>query len=337
MDDAANDPIPPFVPPTEPPRSWDSQHLAPRPPAGAFVPPASPTPPAAPTRASMRRRSTIGLLIVVGSIVLLALLGWGISAVATTVAKLQNWKPSGGQELLSGDPGSPLPVDPLECTSACFSIDDADALVPSSAALTEIGLTDTTFPHGTYDPTSVGELYRSHAAGWAADRGTPDTCFFSMTNSPLSGGLDPELATVRDLVDFLGTYEDPRRRNLLDQSMRVFPDSASASSYLAGLSEAIGRCPELAIGPESNRYRPTIDPEAALPSPDSVAAVGWVRTGDPGLRWRAYIVDLQRGNLVVRTRLLTDGSITETQFRSWVQAYSLVLASVPPAETTAPQ
>jgi len=169
------------------------------------------------------------------------------------------------------------------------------------------------------------------SAGWEANDGTPDSCFFAPTNSPLSGAPDDALATSTDPVLFIGTHEDPARMNTLDQSMRVFSDSASASEYLAGLATAVDDCREVTIGPPAERYTASVDPEAQLALPDSVAGVGWARTGDPGPRWRAYVVDLQRGNVVVRTRLLTDGSTSESAFRGWVEGYSLILSSVQPA------
>jgi hypothetical protein len=36
-----------------------------------------------------------------------------------------------------------------------------------------------------------------------------------------------------------------------------------------------------------------------------------VREGSPGVRWRSYVWNLQRGNLVVQVRVLTDGRVLD--------------------------
>jgi hypothetical protein len=59
--------------------------------------------------------------------------------------------------------------------------------------------------------------------------------------------------------------------------------------------------------------------QAAIDVPSEVAAVGWVREGSPGPRWRSYVWDLQRGNLVVQVRVLTDGRILEQQVATFAE------------------
>jgi hypothetical protein len=55
-----------------------------------------------------------------------------------------------------------------------------------------------------------------------------------------------------------------------------------------------------------------IAPQAAIDVPEEIAAVWWIREGTPGPRWRSYVWDLQRGNLVVQVRVLTDGRARES-------------------------
>lgn len=195
----------------------------------------------------------------------------------------------------------------------------------------ELGLTDATFAYGTYGPTTVGEMYAGFEAAWTRNAGAPDACFFAPTNAPVSGRPDSSLADSTDVVEFIGTHEDSGRWNTLDQAVRVFPDSAAASDYMADLSAAVEDCEQVSYD-APDRYVAEVSPEAALRLPDSVAGVGWVRTGDPGVRWRAHVIDLQRGNIVVRTRLLTDGSIDDIHFRTWVEGYSLILSSTAPSQ-----
>lgn len=66
----------------------------------------------------------------------------------------------------------------------------------------------------------------------------------------------------------------------------------------------------------------------ALRLPDSVAAYGWTESNDYS---RVYAVDLQRGNLVARVTLTTDGSgPTETEFRVLAEEYAVLLAGLEP-------
>lgn len=287
-------------------------------------------------RPNPRRRSRIVLLIVVAALVVVGLIVWWVASIVTNIGEAIRFGAPLSQELLEGEPGSPVAVTPMECSVACFTVESVPALLPSEAAFLEIGLTEELIPYGTYDPGTVGELYRGQIAAWESDDGEPDSCFFAPTNSPFAVRPDPALASNTDPIVFAGTHSDSARANVLDISMRMFPDSASASQYLSELSESIEACDEIAVGPPSDRYHATIDPEAALSLPDSIAGVGWVRTGDYGPRWRAYVADLQRGNMVVRVRMLTDGTLREVDFRTWVSGYSLVVSSTAPIVEPAP-
>lgn len=233
------------------------------------------------------------------------------------------------QPLVEGEPGSSVAVDPLECAGPCFDESSIPALTADAQMFARLGLGEETAPPGTYDPTTAGQLAREGNQYWESYGGEPDECFFAPTSAPILAADESAGIESADAVHFLGTYEDIVFVDMMEQSARVFPDSASASAYLAALATAIRSCDRVEIGPSDDRYSATITPTPALSLPNEVAAIGWVREGLPGARWRAYTIDLLRGNVVVRVRLLTDGAVTEQQYRNTVELYAKQLATVP--------
>jgi hypothetical protein len=295
----------------------------------ADTPGAAPSVPPAP-----RRRRWVVPVIVVSSLVVVSLVVVSILGLVSLVTgALSASGPD--QPLVEGESGSPVATSPLDCPQACFSSDSIDATLPGESAFAALGVADNTFPNGTYEPVAAGELHRRDATSWKSYDGTPDACFFAPTSAPYASSLDTPAEESPDAVYFTGTHEDTDLLNSLDQAVRVFADSASAESYLADLARNIGDCEVIEIGPPNDRYSAEIFPAPALDLPETIAGVGWIRVGDPGIRWRAYTFDLQRGNLVIRTRLLTDGSITEQEFRSFVEEYSEQVAALEPAPAPA--
>jgi hypothetical protein len=232
------------------------------------------------------------------------------------------------QPLLGGAPGSPVAIQPLVCETACFTDASVPATLARESEIAQLGVTDTTEPAGTFDPVTAEQLVRSAAADWEAYDGAPDACFFAPASSPVGATLTFD-ADSDDAIHFTGTHQDEARYEMFDQAVRVFPDSATAEAYMSALSESIDACHVITIGPPEDRYSAEISPAPALDPDPATAAVGWVRTGDPGPRWRAYVFDVQFGNLVVRSRMLTDGRVTEQEFRSYVEGYSAQLAALP--------
>lgn len=266
-------------------------------------------------------------VLIGGSLVLLVFVA-GFIALVSFIASLAG---SAGpfEELVEGDPGSPVADAPLVCAVQCFTSDSVEEAIASDGMFRVIGVPDATFPNGTYEPVAVGELYRRDITGWTSYGGAPDQCFFVPASAPYAPAIDPAIEDNSDLVHFLGTHEDADRLNSVEQAARVFPDSAAAEAYMAQLAGNIELCTTIALGPDSDRYSAQVDPAAELGSlPDSVAAIGWVRTGDPGIRWRSYTFMEQRGNLVMMSRLLTDGSISEVQFRSFALSAATVLGEL---------
>ena len=97
------------------------------------------------------------------------------------------------------------------------------------------------------------------------------------------------------------------------------------------LAELIDGCTFVATGELPNDNHAFISPAPAIAVPDSVAAAGWVRDSEFGGPFsRNYVFDLQLGNIVVRTRLVTHKEVTEVEFRAFVERFAEQLAAALP-------
>jgi hypothetical protein len=275
-----------------------------------------------------RRLSTRAVVLIVAGSALVLLLVLGL--IGAGVAAFLSMRLSPSQPVLVGDAGPATAIDPVECPELCFDLDDIGSTILGISGPTRLGLTEAVSPWGEIPGTTAGELYRHAADGWERYEGESASCFFTPFNSPVGASIEVDESESPDPVEFVGVYEDPRQLSLLDQSVRVFPTSEAAQSHLTTIAANIDDCRNVEIGPASERYRARVDPASAFVLPDQVAAAGWIRTGTPGLRWRAYVADLQYANLVVRLRLLTDGSVREGDFRTLVENYAGTLAVLTP-------
>lgn len=257
-------------------------------------------------------------MVVVGGIVVLASL---VAAGAAEFNALTH-RSAPAEVLDTGAPGSPEAVKPLACPSSCFTAAANKDLIPGYPVLTALGLDKDVYPPGTYDPVTAGQIYRSNLASWRAGNGAPDECFFAPSNSPVGSSIADGQAENPDVVTFVGTWGAASQRSFVDVSSRLFPDTESASGYLRELATNIPNCHRVEVGPDNNRQVLTVQPAAAIAVPDSEAAVGWVRLGTTASQGRAYVMDIQRGNLVVRLRVITDGTISEAKFRSFAATFA---------------
>jgi len=273
------------------------------------------SPPPSPPR---RRRTWWIWLVVVGGVVVLAALV--AAGVAEFNALAHHSAPASALD--TGAPGSPEAAEPLACPSSCFTAAANKELIPGYPVLTALGLDKDVYPPGTYDPVTAGQIYRSDLASWRAANGAPDVCFFAPINSPGGSSISDGQTENPDVVTFVGTWGAASQRSFVDVSSRLFPDTESASGYLRELATSIQNCHRVEVGPDNHRRVFTVQPAAALEVPNSEAAVGWVRLGTTASEGRAYVMDIQRGNLVVRLRVVTDGAITEAKFRSFATTFA---------------
>jgi len=300
-----------------------------------FVPPAEAIRPAA--RSRPRWLLPVAIL---GATVLLAglvggaavLLAWMAPRILETVAG----PPSVGDEedwadyplaedLLEGDPGSPLADSPLDCTG-CFTAADAKAIQLDDALYEQLGLTE-----GVGVPHSL-RLARVQAETidqWRADGVAPDTCYFVWGFAPVP--MTPD-EIDRDDPSFIQTVvtkpdrSDPSGYYWARSSIRVFADSAGAVTHMTGLDDAIDGCHEMTWATGESTV---LSAAPALDLPADVAGYTWAE--DTEGVWRFYGADLQRGNLVVRLTMNSDGyGATEGEFRAYVEEFARQLSAATP-------
>lgn len=237
------------------------------------------------------------------------------------------------QPLTVGAPASPVALEPLECPPACFDRMSMRETILPDRSFSDLGVPNVTAPFGTWPEDTAGMLNRYHSAELTGHL-EPDACFFIPTIAPYSAAQSLTEWHSVDPIFHTGTYED-RFGNVAEQSVRLFKDSASAELYMRTLSEDVALCDRVDIEIDGYYYRAVVDPAVSISPPRSVASIGWIATGAPGPGWRSYVYDIQRGNLVTRVSLYTDGSITEQDFRRVVRFAAAQLASVPTVEVAA--
>lgn len=294
-----------------------------------FAPPSTPPPlpQAAPVwQAPRRKRSWLPWVISISVLLVITLLVAALGGIVNSLSARFSFE---GDPLVEGQSGLPFPRVELTCESACFDEADIEATVLSETTLDALGLTQHDFPWGTYDPTTADERHRALTANWAANDGSPNQCVFVIGDTPAVVNLVSDDG-VLDPIEYTGQHASSDITSTLEQSVRVFSDDSAAWYHMEHLWYQIDACTEITMGAGSEVYTAIVTPAPALELPDDISVLGWVRTGDPGVRWRAYVFEMRRGNLVVRTRLMTDGSISEEAFRTFIEDYALQLEAIEP-------
>lgn len=227
-------------------------------------------------------------------------------------------------DLLEGDPGSPVAVEPLECVT-CFDIEVARDLGSPAGVYAEIGLT---VGDDAALELTAGEDQIDQTKWWNADGGTPEECYFTYPRAPLffAPGDVGDAPGAADTVFYPQWHSDADEYYVLTEAVRVFDSTSSATAYLGELETAITGCPNYSF-PESG-WAVTVTPTPALDLPASVASYGWAESNDYS---RFYAIDLQRGNLVSRLTLSTDAyGPSESEFRAFAENYAEQLGARAP-------
>lgn len=284
---------PPSVPPLLGPQTWS---------------PPPPRPPRKPMSTGVLAAIVGGAVLVLVIIVVVVvlggqLLGSAVSAVTT------------GPPLIEGDPAKPVALDPLDCVEQCFTEASIGAAISSTASYRRIGLTTTYEEWGDYESSSAAEEHEYSQDEWRDSGIHPNECYFSYIGSPVAIPFGEDAPEAEfDLIEYTGGKSSDTELSSLWQSVRVFDSSASAEAHMRSLDEQTRECTSFA--PEGGP-RTSVTQAPALDVPDSVAAIGWIEVS-PG--WRYYVIDVQRGNIVVRSILSTTPTeVTEQQFRSFVE------------------
>ena len=353
------DEIPPFAPPSGallppvqptpapqstpayPPQTTSSPY-GPPPQLAALVPAApsyAPLPPPPPRR-RLPRNSVIG--IVAGSAAILVIVGGAFGASALVLHAMgpasAAHSSGGSSSPHSSGPSAPHPggvtssavaSQPLRCTKTCFANDSlvpADT-VPPPDSITALGLTKTVDSLGDYSSSTASDEYDQTLTGWNDAKAAPSQCFFTYFQSPVVTALGSRPDRDITEIDYSGTHTDTAKNNTLTQSVRIFANSSDAEAHMRQLSASVSECRQYHTSDSGDRVDVDVRAtEAFTDFPSSEGAVGWTETSVGG---RYESIDVQRGNLVVRTSLQSVGpGVTEEEFRSFVDDDAWQIASM---------
>lgn len=339
--------IPPFAPPSAgllppltpspygPPPQLATQPAALIPTAPSYAPLPPPPP-----RRHLSRNSLIG--IVAGAAAILLIVGGAFGASALV---LQSMGPASAAHSLGGSSSAPsagpstrhpggvtssaVAAQPLRCTKTCFannSLVRGDT-VPPPSSITALGLTKTVDSLGDYSSSTASEEYDQTLTSWKDAKASPSQCFFTYFQSPVVAALGERPNRDITEIDYSGTHTDTAKNNTLTQSVRIFANSSGAEAHMRELAASVLACPQYRTTDTGDTVNVDVSPtESFIDFPSSEAAVGWTETSDGG---RYESIDVQRGNLVVRTSLQSfDGAVTEQQFRSLVDDDAWQIASM---------
>lgn len=233
------------------------------------------------------------------------------------------------QPFIDGAPQQPHAMSPLACPEQCFDIDSALLVAVSAAEVAQLSITDERYSVGELEPATVRDVAPDTGEYWLGLGGDAE-CSFIPANAPyIAVGPD---SRSDDPIRWVQTWETGYE--MTDVAARTFPTTEDASSFMRDIHERVAACPwqdtnvPVANGLDTSLVQ--ITAQAAIEVPSEVAAVGWVREGEPGPRWRSYVWDLQRGNLVVQVRVLTDGSIVEQDVAAYAQLVAERLGELEP-------
>jgi hypothetical protein len=319
----------------------------------AFAPPSYPPPaapaytgvptyaPPVPRPAESTTGRTVAIAIGIIAACLLVLGGLGVAIFFVAQSAIQSFEENGIPELLpedsgeipeilplvKGDAAEPVAVTPDECPTTCFSGVHVGQLVIDDEEFETLGVPTLVNAFGSYPESSPQAEFSYTFTTWTENDGTPAECFFTFFGVPVSLALDstPEVST--DTIHYLEYRTSEDEYSGLNQSVRVFADSAAASAHMAAVHSGAATCSHYEMGKGRDFWEADVTPLPALELPNNVAATGWVESSD----WsRYYVVDLQRGNLVLRSTLSTDGAITEEDYRAFIEDRATELAALAP-------
>lgn len=261
-----------------------------------------------------------GVVIAIPALVILGMLSYVGHSVSET---------SPDQPFIQGALQQPQADAPLPCPDQCFAVGDAALLAVSSDDVSMLRIEDVLHDVAAFEPATVAEVAPAVGESWRAAGGDA-SCAFLPANAPyFAVGSD---ATSVDPISWVQTWQTGDE--VMDIAAREFSSTDEASRFMLDLHNRVASCPWQDMNlPAAGGLGATlvqITPQAAIEVLSEVAAVGWVREGVPGPRWRSYVWDLQRGNLVVQVRVITDGRVLERDVAAFAEIIGARLAQLDP-------
>lgn len=233
------------------------------------------------------------------------------------------------QPFLSGPAQQPDANSPLLCPDRCFDIGTSSLLAVSPEDVSHLSIEDELHGVGDLESSTVAEVAPAGGERWLAIGGDAE-CSFIPTNAPYFP-VGPD-STSADPISWVQVWETDNE--VMDISSRQFPTTDDASAFMHDLHTRVAACPWQDLDVPSAGGLDTslvqITAQATIDVPNEVAAVGWVREGNPGPRWRSYVWDLQRGNLIVQVRVLTDGRVLGQDVATFVELVASHLGDLQP-------
>jgi len=259
-----------------------------------------------------------------------------LAFVALTVLGFVNYvnhslaETSPDQPFLEGPAQQPDANSPLLCPDRCLDIGASSLLGASAEDVALLSIEDERHGVGDLESSTVAEVAPAGGEQWLEIGGDAE-CSFIPTNAPYFP-VGPD-STSADPISWVQVWETDDE--VMDIASRQFPTTEDASAFMHDLHTRVAACPWQDLDVPSAGGLDTslvqITAQAAIDVPNEVAAVGWVREGTPGPRWRSYVWDLQRGNLIVQVRVLTDGRVLEQDVATFVELVAARLGDLQPA------
>ena len=215
------------------------------------------------------------------------------------------------QPLLTGAPSAPTAVTPTVCDWECFGFYALSAPSPSTIERENNGLVGVDEQSWWYG--SVADAHSQALASWTSSGSDPQQCFVTAAITPINLDISGEATPDREVVHTDEGHLDANDTTTFVQSSRIFATSQLAESYMVQLDREVRTCTSF-TGADGQTSSVTLAP--ALEVPDSIGVVGWVTSSTDS---RTYVFDLQRGNLVERTVMRSEGGMGEAAFRTMVQ------------------
>lgn len=266
-------------------------------------------------------------LIAFGALVILAIPALAIAGIAAYVNHSLG-ETSPDQPFIDGPAQQPEAQPPLECANQCFTIADAALMAVTADDLFPLGIDDELYGVDEFGPTTVASVAPAVGEQWLGVGGEEECAFVPASAPYIPVGADSQ---SNDEILWIQTWESGDE--VADLAARAFSTTEAATDFMRDVHERVAACPwqdldiPAASGLDSTLVQ--ITPQAAIAVPEDVAAVGWVREGAPGPRWRSYTWDLQRGNLVLQVRVLTDGRILEQDVAAYAELLAQRLDALP--------